>query len=62
MSKGAKDYSGGELRERANATDPKTHKPARRELNRRRDNLRGAVVPAWEREARGGDPADWKLW
>jgi hypothetical protein len=31
------------------------------ELERRRDNLARAVIPAWEREARGADPADWDL-
>lgn len=57
-----KERTCGELRERARSKTPRTRDEARAELTRRRDNLRGAVVPEWEKRARGGNPRDWKLW
>ncbi|HEX6456258.1 MAG TPA: hypothetical protein VF009_07030 [Solirubrobacterales bacterium] len=35
---------------------------ARSELRRRRSNLRGAVIPEWERAERGEKVDDWDLW
>lgn len=53
-----KDLNGIELRMKARQDlDPR----ALVELERRRDNLAGAVIPAWEREARGEDPLHWDL-
>lgn len=55
------DYNGNELRERAKSRRRETRDDALTELERRRDNLRGAVVPAWELEARGSKVDEWEL-
>lgn len=55
------DRTCGELRELARARREPARSNARRELARRRDNLRGAVVPGWELAARG-PVAMWELW
>ncbi len=52
----------GELRERANSKTTSVRDAARGELRRRCDNLRGAVIPAWETAERGPDPSRWRLW
>jgi len=59
---GVKERNGTELRERARSKTEKVRVAARAELRRRRDNLRDAVVPGWEKAARGDDPSSWKLW
>jgi hypothetical protein len=60
-TKPAKDLSGHELRERASGKLNERREECRAELSRRRDNLRDAVIPVWEREARGQDPDRWNL-
>jgi hypothetical protein len=60
-SKPAKELSGHELRARAGGQLTERREECRAELGRRRDNLRDAVIPAWERAARGQDPRSWDL-
>lgn len=55
------DRTGIELRQRAREGTLAQKREARAELRRRLGNLRGAVIPDWEREARGADPAKWDL-
>jgi hypothetical protein len=59
--KTVKDHNGIELRHRARELRGASADEALAELERRRDNLHGAVIPAWERAERGHDPADWDL-
>lgn len=56
------ERSGAELRERAASRRSEIRDPARAELRRRCGNLHGAVIPEWEKAARGVDPDAWKLW
>jgi len=66
LTKRPLDYGPDELRQhaRGEATggDRTSANEAKLELERRRDNLRNAVIPDWEREARGTDPREWALW
>jgi hypothetical protein len=55
------DYNGIELRIRAKSSDPETKRTARAELRRRIGNLRGGVIPAWEKQLRGDDPSKWAV-
>jgi hypothetical protein len=59
--KPAKDLSGHELRGKARGRMTDRREECRTELGRRRDNLRGAVIPAWEYKARGPEPSSWDL-
>lgn len=61
VRKGLLERTGFELRRQAREGSPATKREARRELARRRDNLRGAVVPDWEKAERGPNPAKWDL-
>jgi hypothetical protein len=56
------ERTGGELRERIRHLRGEGRQDAIAELERRRGNLRGAVVPAWELEARGENVDEWELW
>lgn len=56
-----KECTGGELRRRCREEDGEQGEAAMAELKRRVENLRGAVIPEWERAARGKDPRRWKL-
>lgn len=56
-----RDPSGSELRERGKTRRGEVRAEVLAELGRRRDNLRDAVIPEWERAARGEDPASWDL-
>jgi hypothetical protein len=60
-TKPAKECNGIELRMRARQRLDSTGEAALVELEHRRDNLHRAVIPAWEKAARGEDPADWDL-
>lgn len=56
------DQTCGELRMHARSTrSPERKRELLAELRRRVANLRGAVIPVWEREARGADPDKWDL-
>jgi len=60
--KALRDQTCGELRMHARHTrSPDRKRELLGELRRRVRNLRGAVIPAWERAERGADPADWDL-
>lgn len=61
IKKGLLERTGFELRRQAREGSAETKREARAELGRRRDNLRGAVIPAWELALRGPDPAKWDL-
>lgn len=50
-----------DLRITVRGRDPETSRQALAELRRRVGNLRDAVIPAWELEARGPDPVRWEL-
>jgi len=56
-----KECMGGELRRRVNEDGGERGEEAMVELRRRLSNLTGAVIPEWERKARGRDPRRWKL-
>lgn len=55
------ERNGGELRELAKGRSQEIAASALAELERRRDNLRWAVVPEWEKELRGEDIREWVL-
>lgn len=55
------DYNAIELRIRANGKDKAIAAEAKAELRRRVDNLRGAVIPEWEKALRGRDPSKWAV-
>lgn len=60
--KAAKDCLASELRRRVKDTRaPADGAEALVELERRRSNLRGAVIPAWERALRGENFEQWAL-
>ncbi len=61
MPKPLKDLNGIELRHRAREGRGDTAAAALAELERRRDALHGAVIPAWELAERGPDPDTWDL-
>lgn len=56
-----KARNGIELRIASRSRSVVEREEATRELERRRRNLEGAVIPAWEIEQRGPDPAKWEL-
>lgn len=60
-TKPLRDMNGPELRARGRAKRDSPRAEVLAELGRRRDNLRDAVIPEWERAARGEDPASWDL-
>ena len=60
--KALKDQSCGELRMHARGTrSPDRKRELLGELRRRVRNLRGAIIPGWERAERGADPERWDL-
>jgi hypothetical protein len=61
MEKSVKEKNGIELRARArdHRCSDGTRGKAIAELERRRGNLRGAVIPQWEKDARGEKVDDW---
>lgn len=61
MAKRIQDYNGIELRIRARGKDKALAAEAKTELRRRVGNLRGAVVPEWEKAIRGRDPREWAV-
>lgn len=61
MAKRMLEYSGVELRTQAKSRKKDEKQPALAELARRRDNLRGAVIPAWEFAERGDNVDEWEL-
>lgn len=61
MAKAMKARNGIELRIAVRGRSVVDREEAIRELERRRGNLLGAVIPQWELEARGPNPAKWEL-
>lgn len=61
MPKHVRDLNGIDLRIKARGRESGPQQDALAELRRRRRNLRGAVIPAWERAARGNDYLRWEL-
>lgn len=61
MSKRMIEFNGVELRTQAKSRKKAESQPALEELERRRDNLRGAVIPAWEFAERGPNVDEWEL-
>jgi hypothetical protein len=61
MAKRMKDRTGIDLRIAARGRDEEAAAEAVAELERRRGNLQGAVIPEWEKAARGPDPMRWEL-
>jgi len=60
-SKRIVDLNGVELRQRARDGRRTGAAEARAELERRRGNLRGAVIPEWEKAERGPDVSEWDV-
>lgn len=61
MPKRMKDKIGIDLRITARGRDKEAAAKAKAELKRRVGNLRGGVIPAWEKELRGPDPSRWDV-
>lgn len=53
------ECNGEELRRRIRSKQPEVRESALTELRRRRDNLRGAALSAWEHEALDKDIDKW---
>lgn len=61
MPKKMKDKIGIDLRITARGKDKEAAAKAKAELRRRVGNLRGAVIPEWEKAERGPDPSKWAV-
>lgn len=61
MAKPMKDLNGIDLRLAARGRDKQRAAVARAELRRRIGNLRGGVIPEWEKRERGSDPSKWAV-
>lgn len=61
MAKKMSDKIGIDLRIAARGKDKERAVEAEAELRRRVGNLRGAVIPEWEKRDRGRDPRKWAV-
>lgn len=61
LRKRLRDYNAIDLRIRARGKDKDAAAEAKAELRRRIGCLRGAVIPEWEKAARGPDPSRWAV-
>lgn len=61
MAKKMKDRIAIDLRITARGKDEQRAAEAKAELRRRIGNLRGAVIPEWEKAERGPDPSKWAV-
>jgi hypothetical protein len=61
MAKRMQDKIGIDLRIAARGKDKERAAEAEAELRRRVGNLRGGVIPEWEKRDRGPDPSNWAV-
>jgi hypothetical protein len=61
MAKKMKDKIAIDLRVTARGRDKEAAAKAKAELRRRIGNLRGGVIPDWEKAERGPDPSRWAV-